>query len=426
MDLYKDKQKAIGEILALIPDDSDLIIPLANGEPDYILSTIDENPHRFSALRIHQMLELKDRKYMHGIHPQIQYISYFLNRFARKAFANGTCELIPNHFHKMPRLLEQTTKKPVVICQATPMDENGYFSLGPEAAYSAYFIGKVPFILEINDFMPRTFGTNSIHLSQVLGFVHANKPLVELQPALVTETDRLIAEYVAEQIGHGSTLQVGIGGIPDAVVSLLKNHRDLGIHTEMLTDGVAELAKIGVVTGAKKQTHPGKIVATFAFGSNKLYEFINHNDGLEMLPVNYVNDPRVIAGEDNMISINATTEVDFYGQCASETVAGKYYSSTGGQTDFGSGVQFAKNGKGFICLHSTAKNGTMSRIKPALTSGSVVSTSKNDVDYIVTEFGIAQLKGKSLSQRTKALINLAHPQFREELMHEAKSMHLMI
>ncbi|MEW8987430.1 MAG: acetyl-CoA hydrolase/transferase C-terminal domain-containing protein, partial [Bacillus sp. (in: firmicutes)] len=373
MNLHFDKEKDIHEILSLIPDDSDVIIPLANGEPDIILTAIDENPDRFSALRIHQMLELKDRKYMHRIHPHIQYFSYFLNGYARKAFANGTCELIPNHFHKMPELLELTTKQPLVICQATPMDEHGYFSLGTEAEYAAYFIGKIPFILQINEHMPRTYGTNSIHLSQIVGYIRSDAPLVELKPAIVTNTDRKIAEFVCEHIDHGSTIQVGIGGIPDTVVSLLKHHHDLGIHTEMLTDGVAELAKIGVITGSKKQTHKGKMVATFAFGTNKLYEFMNDNRVLEMLPVNYVNDPRVIAQEDNMISINATIEIDFYGQCASETIAGKYHSSTGGQTDFGSGVQFAKNGKGFICLHSTARNGTVSRIKPTLSPGSVVS-----------------------------------------------------
>jgi acyl-CoA hydrolase len=426
MNLPHDKEKNIQEIFALIPDDSDLIIPLGNGEPDLILTAIDENPKQFSSLRIHQMLEMKDRKYIHGEYPHIRYFSYFMNGFARRAFLNGTCELIPNHFHQMPKLLEKTTKSPIIICQATPMDENGYFSLGTEADYAAYFIGKIPFILQVNEYMPRTYGKNQIHISQILGYIRHNAPLAELEPAIVTETDKKIAEFIAERIDHGSTIQVGIGGIPNAVVSLLKNHRDLGVHTEMLTDGICELVKTGVITGAKKRTHVGKIVATFAFGSKKLYDFIDHNDQIKMLPVDYVNDPRNIAKEDNMIAINATTEVDFYGQCASETVAGKYYSSTGGQADFGAGVQFAKNGKGFICMHSTAKNGTVSRIRPMLTPGSVVTTSKNDVDYVVTEYGIVQLKGKSLSQRTQSLINIAHPKFRDELLFEAKKMGLIL
>lgn len=426
MNSMLEKEKTINEILSLIPDNADIIIPLGNGEPDAILTAIDEQPERFSSLRIHQMLELKERKYMHGVYPHIRYITYFMNGFARKAYLNGTCELIPNHFHQMPKLLEKTAKNPIILCQASPMDDKGYFSLGTEADYAAYFIGKIPFILQVNENMPRTYGDNQIHISQILGYIKHDVPLFALPPAEVTETDKKIAGYIAERIENGSTLQVGIGGIPNAVVSLLKDHQNLGIHTEMLTDGIAELMQLGVINGAKKKTHPGKVVATFAFGTENLYRFIHENRDIEMLAVNYVNDPRHIAREDNMIAINATTEVDFYGQCASETIAGKYYSSTGGQVDFGTGVQFAKNGKGFICMHSTAKNGTVSRIRPALAPNSVVTTSKNDVDYVVTEYGITQLKGKSLSERTRDLIGLAHPKFRDELTFEAKKMGLLI
>ncbi|SEN06066.1 Acyl-CoA hydrolase [Mesobacillus persicus] len=420
------KEKTIQEVLSLIPNDSDLIIPIGNGEPDLILSLIDENPQQFASLRIHQMLELRDRRYMHGSYPHIGYQSYFMGSFARKAFLNGTCELIPNHFHTMPRLLEKTTKQPILVCQASPMNGDGYFSLGTQADYASYFIGKIPVILQVNEHMPRTYGDNLVHVSQILGYVRHNHPLVELKNAEITDTDKKIAEFIAERIDNGSTLQVGIGGIPNAVVSLLKGHKDLGIHTEMLTDGVKDLYQAGVITGAKKNTHVGKMVATFALGSQELYDFMNENKELEMLSVDYVNDPRTIAKEDKMVSINATTEVDFYGQCASETAAGRYYSSTGGQVDFGTGVQFSKNGKGFICMHSTAKNGSVSRIKPILTPGSVVTTSKNDVDYIVTEYGITQLKGQSLSQRTQSLISLAHPKFREELLFDVKKMGLLI
>lgn len=421
-----DKEKSIQEILSLIPNDSDIIIPLANGEPDLILSAIDHHPEHFTALRIHQMLELRERKYMQGMYPHIRYISYFMGAYARKAFLNGTCELIPNHFHKMPSLLEKTTKNPILICQASPINEEGYFSLGTEADYAAYFIGKIPFILQVNEYMPATNGENKIHISQIRGFVRHNQPLIQLSSPSITETDKQIAQHIAPRIENGSTLQIGIGAIPNAVMSLLKNHQDLGIHTEMLTDGVVELAHQGVITGAKKNTHIGKIVASFAFGTAPLYDFIHLNKDIEMLPVHYVNDPRVIGKEDQMVAINATTEIDFYGQCASETVAGKYYSSTGGQADFGSGVQFATNGKGFICMHSTAKNGTISRVRPFLTPQSVVTTSKNDVDFVVTEYGITQLKGKSISERTKSLIGIAHPKFREELLFEAKNMGFLL
>jgi acyl-CoA hydrolase len=420
------KEKSIEEILKRIPNDSDIIIPLGNGEPDLILSAIDENLDLFTSLKFHQILEIKDRKYMHKPHPGIEYYSYFMSGFARKAYAEKTIELVPNHFHNVPGIIESRAKNPVVVCQTSPMDEQGYFSLGTTADYITAFIGKVPFIIQVNEHMPRTFGTNKIHISQVDLLIKHSQPLLQLPSVKIKDIDVTIAEYIAEYIENGSTLQVGIGGIPNAVISLLKNHKDLGIHTEMLTDGVAELYRSGVITGAKKNTHKGKMVATFVLGSKGLYDFIDENPDLEMLPVEYVNNPMTIAREDHIISINATTEVDFYGQCASETIAGKYYSSSGGQADFATGVQLAKNGKGFICLYSTAKNGEISRIRPTLAPGSVVTTSKNDVDYVVTEYGIVQLKNKSLSERAKALINIAHPRFRDELLFEAKKMGLIV
>jgi acyl-CoA hydrolase len=419
---YVQKEKNIEEILELIPDGSDIIVPLGNGEPDAILSEIDEHLDFFSSLKIHQILEIKDRKYMHKINPNIEYHSYFMNGFSRAAFRDRTIELVPNHFHDVPKIMESRVKKPIMVCQTSPMDEAGYFSLGTGADYATYFIGKIPIIIQVNEYMPRTNGTNKVHISQIIGYVKRNKPLFELPTVQVKDIDITIAEYIADHISNGSTMQVGIGGIPNAVISLLQHHKDLGIHTEMMTDGIAELYENGVITGAKKKTHREKLVATFVLGSKKLYDFVDGNQDLEMLPVEYVNNPLTIAKEDNIVAINATTEVDFYGQCASETIAGKYYSSSGGQADFGTGVQLAKNGKGFICLYSTARNDEISRIRPTLAPGSVVTTSKNDVDYVVTEYGITQLKNKSISERTKSLINIAHPKFREELVFEAKKM----
>ncbi|MEW9669096.1 acetyl-CoA hydrolase/transferase family protein [Ammoniphilus sp. 3BR4] len=274
--------------------------------------------------------------------------------------------------------------------------------------------------------MPRTFGANQIHISQIAGYTIQDYPMHEVQPPIITEVDRRIATFIAEQIENESTIQAGIGAIPNAVISLLVNHRNLGIHTELLSDGVVDLVERGVVNGVAKKTHPGKIVATFALGTNRLYEYIHENTGVSFLPVEEVNDPRQIAREDKMISINATTEVDFFGQCASETVGGKYYSSSGGQSDFARGARFARQGKGFICMHSTIKNETVSRIRPQLSLGSVVTTSKNDVDRVVTEYGVAELRGRSISERTKALIAIAHPKFREELAFEAKKIGFMI
>lgn len=256
------------EILSILTNYQHIIVSMANGEPDYILNLIDEHPEAFTNLTIHQMLELKDCRYIQGEYPNIRYVSYFLSKYARKSFLNGTCDLIPNHFHQMPRLLEKRCPNPLVVSQASPMDDEGYFSLGTSGDYTTHFIGKAPFVLQVNNHVPKTHGKNRIHISQIAGFVQYDQSLHELPNAPIRDIDQQIAEYVAERIENGSTLQVGIGGIPNAVVSLLKDHRDLGIHTEMLTDGVYDLVTNGVITGTKKHTHPEKIIMPLLLGPN--------------------------------------------------------------------------------------------------------------------------------------------------------------
>ncbi|MGB2994261.1 MAG: acetyl-CoA hydrolase/transferase C-terminal domain-containing protein [Paenisporosarcina sp.] len=406
--------------IELIEEEADIIIPIANGEPIRLLDILEEHASELIHVKIHQMLALHPRKYILGEMPeQLTHVSYFLSGATRKTYQDAKMDLVPNNFHEVPSMLSKVTKMSMVLSVASPVDEHGYFSLGTQADYVAEFIGKVPFVLEVNRNMPRTFGHNQIHISQIAGYVEHDAPLAEEVVPEIGEKDMLIAEKVAADIQDGDTLQIGIGSVPNAVMSLLKNHRNLGIHTEMLPDGIVDLVEAGAIDGTKKFTNKGKIVATFAYGTQRLYDFIHNNSSIEFLPVSKVNDPREIAKEENIVSINATTEVDLFGQCASETVGGKYYSSSGGQIDFARGVRFAKNGKGFICMHSTAKNDTISRIKLDLTPGSVVTTGKNDVDNIVTEYGIARLHGRSISDRAKQLISIAHPKFRDELTERA-------
>jgi acyl-CoA hydrolase len=235
-----------------------------------------------------------------------------------------------------------------------------------------------------------------------------------------TDKDRAIAALVAERIPDGATIQVGIGGMPNALLAMLKEHRDLGVHTELLSDGVIDLVEAGVVTGTQKVLRRGKIVTTLAVGSQRLYDFLHENTAVDFAPVDWVNDPRVIAREPRFIAINATTEVDFFGQCASETVGGRYYSSSGGQYDFSRGAMYSDQGQGFIVLQATTRDGSMSKIRPALTPGSVVTTSKNTVDKIVTEYGVAEMRGKTLRERARALIGIADPKFRDELSAAAR------
>jgi acyl-CoA hydrolase len=270
--------------------------------------------------------------------------------------------------------------------------------------------------------MPRTFGRNQVHVSQVAGWVEVDRPLVEVPPAVPSQVDERIAAHVVERIPDRATIQAGIGSIPNALLAGLKDHRDLGVHTELFSDGLIDLVEQGVVTGTYKRSAAGKAVTTFALGTQRLYEFLHENPAVEMLPVNRVNDPRVIALEDCFVSINATTEVDLVGQCASETVGGRYWSSSGGQADFARGAMYSENGSAFIVLPSTAAGGTLSRIRATLTPGSMVTTLKNTVDHVVTEHGVAEMRGRSISERARGLIAIADPRFREELTQQARQL----
>jgi acyl-CoA hydrolase len=409
-------------VLEHIDDDADLIVPLANGEPVSVLDAVEAAASNLHGVRVHQMHALHDRPYLHGaLRQHLLHVSYFLSPVTRPAFHEGGCELVPNHFSEVPRLLRETTRCSLVLAAASPMDRHGYFSLGTNCDYVGSFIGKVPFFLEANARMPRTFGRNQVHVSQVVGWTEVDRPLVEVPPVQPSDVDARIAAFVAERIPDGATVQAGIGAIPSALLAGLRGHRDLGVHTELLSDGLIELVESGVVNGTRKSTAPGKVVATFALGTQGLYDFLHENPSVELLPVDYVNDPRVIAEEECFVSINATTEVDLIGQCASETVAGRYWSSSGGQADFARGAMYSPRGKAFIVLPSTAGHGAISRIRATLTPGSVVTTLKNTVDQVVTEWGVAELRGRSLSERARALIAIAHPDFRDDLERDARA-----
>jgi acyl-CoA hydrolase len=407
------------DILAHVGTHTDVILPLANGEPVGLIDTLEEHADALEGVRVHQMHALHERPYIHGAFgDRLRHVSYFLSGATRQAFWDGCCDLVPNHFSEMPRLLRQTLGRPLVLAAASPPDRHGYFSLGTNADYVASLIGHVPFFLEVNARMPRTFGLNQIHASEVLGWCEADRPLVEVAPIVPDDRDRAIAASIVEHIPDRATIQVGIGGIPNAVLEGLRDHRGLGIHTELLADGIVDLVERGVVTGTHKLLRRNKVEATFSLGTQQLYDWLHDNSAVELLPVDLVNDPRRIAKEDDFISINATTEVDLYGQCASETIAGRYWSSSGGQADFARGAMYSNGGKAFIVLHSTTGKGR-SRIRVRLTEGSVVTTLKNTVDHVVTEWGIARLRGRSLAERARALISIAHPDHREGLEREA-------
>ena len=407
------------DVLNFVSDGSQLVVPLALGEPPTLIRALEDNTAQFTGVRIHQMDPLGEHRYIRGeFGDRLRHVGYYLGPGSRKAFWEGTCDLVPNHFSEMPLILRRV-KPDLVLARAAGPDEHGYFSLGTNADYTATFIGNVPFFLEVTADMPFTYGGNMIHHSQVAGWIQTDAPFPEHVHRDPSPTDQAIAALVAERIADGSCIQVGIGSVPDALLGSLHGHRDLGIHTEVMADGLMKLVESGAATGTRKHHHRNKHVATFAIGSPELLRWLHRNAAVGMSAVDWVNDPRIIAEEPNFVSINATTEVDLMGQAASETIAGRYWSSSGGQADFARGAMYSENGQAFLVLHSTTSKG-VGRIRATLTPGSVVTTLKNTVDHVVTEYGVAELRGASLCERAKRLIAIAHPDHRDELRFDAR------
>ncbi|MFM9377073.1 acetyl-CoA hydrolase/transferase family protein [Gordonia sp. VNK21] len=414
-------------LLDLVDDDAALISPIFVGTPESLIDALEDGHERLSGVRVHSMGEYRERAYIRGeFGDRLRHVDYYLAGGTREAFRRGQCDLVPNHFSEMPRLLRRLPNPKTVIAGASLPDARGYFSLGTNADYCAALIGEVPFFLEANHRMPRTHGENAIHISQVAGWTEVDRPLYT-QPSTtgIDPRDRAIAEHIVERVPDGACLQFGIGSVPDAVAAQLQGHRrDLGIHTEVITDGIMALIRSGTASGARKTNHRGQAVATFALGSGELYDWLDDNPGVVMLPVDQTNDPRIVGTEPNMVSINATTEVDLYGQAASETIAGKYYSSSGGQVDFARGVQYSAGGQGFLVTRATTTAGA-SKITARLSPGSVVTTHKNTTDKVVTEYGVADLIGRPLRERASALIAIAAPEHRDELTFQAREMGLL-
>jgi acyl-CoA hydrolase len=409
-------------VLEHIDEGDDVIVGMFNSEPLTVLDALEANAERLSDVRIHQMFPYCERRYMHGVFPGLRHVSWFLSPANREAFHKDTCDLVPNNFSEVPALMRRTTRCSLVLAAVSPPDRHGYFSLGTHADYAAALIGEAPFFVEVNHRMPRTYGENQVHLSQIVGWCEADYPLTELPARPVRDADRNIAKYVAERIPDGATLQAGIGSIPNEVLGLLDSHKNLGVNSELLSDGFVDLIEKGVINGTRKRSHRHKVIAANALGSQRLYEFVVENPGVEFWPVDHTNDDRNVSVEDSFVAINATLEVDFLGQCASESLGSEYWSSSGGQPDFARGALFSEHGQSFIVLHSTTADESISRIVAQLHPGAAVTTFKNIVDRVVTEYGVAELRGSSIRERTRKLIGIAHPKFRDELERKAREM----
>ncbi|KAA3651374.1 MAG: acetyl-CoA hydrolase/transferase family protein [Proteobacteria bacterium] len=425
---YAQKTCTAADAIARVRDGDAIIVPTGVGEPPALLGALSDQRHRLHGVTVSQILPLRKFGYFdESTLDHVRHSAYFFGGPSRPGGQAGWIDYIPAYFSELPQLIERgLTPADVVFSLASPMDEHGYFSLALAPDYTMAAVKKARVIvLEVNPNVPFAYGDCHVHISQVSAVVEDAAPLLEVGLPEIGAVQEAIGKYVAELIDDGSTLQIGYGGIPDAVVMQLKHKHDLGIHTEMIGDGILTLVEAGAVTNRKKTFLPGKMVATFGLGSHKLYRFMHRNPALEMHPVEFTNDPYIAAKNDRLVAINATMQIDMLGQCGSESLGTLPYSGTGGQADFVRAANRSRDGKAFIVLPSTAKGGSISRIVPTLSAGTHVTTSKNDINYVVTEYGVAQLRGKSARQRCEALIGIAHPDFRGDLRDQARALKLL-
>jgi acyl-CoA hydrolase/GNAT superfamily N-acetyltransferase len=348
----------------------------------------------------------------------------FIGKDARKAISNGRADYTPVSLSDLPRLVRNGIfQVGVAMIHVTPPDQFGYCSLGISVETARAFAAKAPYVVaQLNPRMPRTMGSSHIHVDKFHAVVPYEEELIEWQPQPPDELTLEICRNAARLIDDGSTLQVGIGKVPDSLLGLLKNHKDLGIHTEMFSDGLLDLIESGAVTNDRKTLHPGKVVATFCMGTRRLYDYIDGNHMFEFYDSDYVADPFVIAQNEKMVSVNTGVEVDLTGQVCADSIGHCFISGIGSHADFVRGAARSKGGKSIIALPSTAKSGDVSRIVATLTCGGGAATTRSDVQYVVTEYGIAHLEGRTIRERALELIMVAHPRFREDLLRRAKEL----
>lgn len=417
---YADKIVSAEEAVGHVKSGDKIVFTHACGEAQCLTQELVHQAERLEDVEIMHMVAMSTAPYCQpGMEKHFRHNALFVGGSTRKAVEEGRADYTPCFFHEAPKLFrEGLLPVDVAFLQVSEPDENGNCSFGVSVDYTqpAAETAKMR-IAQINKNMPYTYG-NGIHLKDIDYIVLKDEPLIELQPPKIGETEKKIGGYVASLIHDGDTLQLGIGAIPDAVLTFLGDKKDLGIHSEMFSDGVVDLAKKGIITNKKKTIDQGKFLSCFLMGTKKLYDFVDHNPDVEMKPVDYTNDPFVVAQIDNIISINSAMQVDLMGQVNAEMIGPRQFSGVGGQVDFVRGASRARGGKAIIAMPSTTGKGKISKIVAYLDEGSAVTTSRNDVDYIITEYGIAALKGQTLRQRAAALIAIAHPDFRAELTKE--------
>jgi 4-hydroxybutyrate CoA-transferase len=419
MGYYREHLCTAEEAAQKVRSGDRIVFSHACGEPRVLPGALIKRAAELRNVEIVHMVPMSEALYCRPEYASsFRHVSLFSGPATREAIWENRADYLPCVFREIPFLFESKLPPDVAMVSVSPPDKNGLCSLGVSVDYTKKALETARMVMaEVNPTMPRTHGESFIPLSDIHYFIEVMEPIAELKSSPLTEVEKNIGRYVAELIDDGSCLQLGIGGIPDAVLIYLTGFKDLGVHSEMISDGVKILVEKGVITGRKKMIHKGKIVVTFLMGSRAFYNWVDDNPMIEMHPVDYTNNPQVIAGNKKMIAINSALEVDLLGQVCADTLGSKQFAGVGGQLDFVRGAGMSEGGKAIIALPSTAKD--ISRIVPTLKMGAAVTTSRNDVDYVVTEYGIAALKGKTVRGRMKALISIAPPVWREELTKQA-------
>ncbi len=418
---YMEHTMTPEEAVMKIKDGNRVMFGHAVGEPIVFQRTMARLAERFHNVEVAHMVYLGNGEYLEpGMESHFRHNALFVGGKARKAIASNRADYTPAFFSDVPRMIrDNTLPVDVFAFTCSPPDQFGYVNMGLSCDYGYQAVRSAKTVIaEINPNMPVTFGETFVHVSQIDGFIQSWEPLPESKPAEISDAEKQIGKYVADLVKDGDCLQLGIGSLPDAICMFLGDKKDLGVHTEMISDGVIPLIDSGVINCVRKQTHTGRIVSTFLMGTRKLYDFVNQNPIIEMLPVDISNDPAEISKNDNVVSINSCVQVDLQGQVCAEAIGLRQISGIGGQMDFVRGANLSKGGRSIIAITSTTGNGKASKIVSTLELGGPVTTSRCDVNYIVTEYGVAQLRGKSLRERARALIAIAHPDFREELWQE--------
>ncbi len=424
---YRDRRCTAEEAVRAIRSHDRVFLTGNCSVPQVLLSALVDYAAQLTDVELTQVLTIGDARYAEpGMEDHIRVNAMFIGSDIREAVQSGRADFTPIFLSEIPRLYRTELPIDVALIHVSPPDEHGFCSYGVEVGVTktAAEIARTV-IAEVNPRMPRTLGDSFIHVSKIDYVVEVDYPLPQFRMGEPSPVQQAIGRHIAGLIEDGSTLQTGIGGIPDAVLQYLGDKSNLGIHTELFSDGIIDLVERGIINNEAKTLHPGKIVAGFLLGTQRLYDFVDDNPIIELHPTEYVNDPFLIAQNDRMISINSALEVDLTGQVNADSIGHQFYSGVGGQVDFVRGAARSKGGKPIIALPSTAKDDMISRIVWQLRPGAGVTTTRNDVHYVVTEYGVAYLHGKTIRERARALINIAHPKFREELEMKARELNYL-